>query len=163
MRGARRSPRRRREFEEPRIQTCKVTLAGTQLDTGRSFAYLGSLRSQNSYVNFALAQPESELSPFAAEYRPKAACSTQNKAKRANEIVFLLLVRDQEVDGSNPFAPTTFLPPFHAGSSFDGASLGSFNFASRLHFRPFRSKPAARRGSRVDAEIAVIGALVVKG
>ena len=33
---------------------------------------------------------------------------TQNKAKRANKIVFLLLIRDQEVDGSNPFAPTIF-------------------------------------------------------
>jgi hypothetical protein len=31
---------------------------------------------------------------------------TQNKAKRANKIVFLLLIRDQEVEGSNPFAPT---------------------------------------------------------
>ena len=39
-------------------------------------------------------------------YRPKRACSTQNKAKRANRIVFLQLVRDQEVEGSNPFAPT---------------------------------------------------------
>src|SRR6266702_6513733 len=48
----------------------------------------------------------SEMSPFAAEYRPKPACSTQNKAKRANEIVFLLLVRDQGVGGSNPLAPT---------------------------------------------------------
>jgi hypothetical protein len=55
------------------------------------------------------AQGESTLSPFAAEYGPKSACVTQNKAKRANKIVFLLLVRDQEVDGSNPFAPTTSL------------------------------------------------------
>jgi hypothetical protein len=46
------------------------------------------------------------VSPLATEYRPKRVCSTQNKAKRANKIVFLLLVRDQEVEGSNPFAPT---------------------------------------------------------
>ena len=49
---------------------------------------------------------ESDLSPIAAEYGSISACSTQNKAKRANKIVFLLLIRDQEVDGSNPFAPT---------------------------------------------------------
>ena len=49
----------------------------------------------------------SDLSPIAAEYGAISACSTQNKAKRANKIVFLLLIRDQEVDGSNPFAPTT--------------------------------------------------------
>ena len=48
----------------------------------------------------------SDLSPFAAEYGAKTACSTQNKAIRANKIVFPLLARDQEVDGSNPFAPT---------------------------------------------------------
>jgi hypothetical protein len=46
------------------------------------------------------------VSPLAAEYRPKRTCSTQNKAKRANKIVFLLLVRDQEAEGSNPLAPT---------------------------------------------------------
>src|SRR2546429_5086727 len=51
----------------------------------------------------------SDLSPMAAECRPISACSTQNKAKRANKIVFLLLIRDQEVDGSNPFAPTNLL------------------------------------------------------
>ena len=51
----------------------------------------------------------SDLSPIAAEYGSISACSTQNKAKRANKIVFLLLIRDQEVDGSNPFAPTTSL------------------------------------------------------
>ena len=49
----------------------------------------------------------SDLSPIAAEYGSISACSTQNKAKRANKIVFLLLIRDQEVEGSNPFAPTT--------------------------------------------------------
>jgi hypothetical protein len=49
---------------------------------------------------------ESDLSPFTAEYQPKRTCSTQNKAKRANKIVFLLLVRDQEAGGSNPLAPT---------------------------------------------------------
>ena len=46
------------------------------------------------------------MSPITAEYRPMSACLTQNKTKRANKIVFLLLIRDQEVDGSNPFAPT---------------------------------------------------------
>ena len=46
------------------------------------------------------------MSPLAAEYRPKRTCSTQNKAKRANKIVFLLLVRDQGVGGSNPLSPT---------------------------------------------------------
>jgi hypothetical protein len=51
----------------------------------------------------------SDLSPIAAEYGSISACSTQNKAKRANKIVFLLLIRDQEVDGSNPFAPTIYL------------------------------------------------------
>ena len=45
---------------------------------------------------------ESDLSLLTAEYQPKSACSTQNKAKRANKIVFLLLIRDQEVGGSNP-------------------------------------------------------------
>jgi len=50
---------------------------------------------------------ESDVSPLAAEYRLKLDCSTQNKAKRANKIVCLLLFRDQEVEGSNPFAPTT--------------------------------------------------------
>src|ERR1700758_2354364 len=50
----------------------------------------------------------SDLSPIAAECRPISACSTQNKAKRANKIVFLLLMRDQEVEGLNPFALTTF-------------------------------------------------------
>ena len=53
---------------------------------------------------------ESDLSPIAAEYGSISACSTQNKAKRANKIVFLLLIRDQEVDGSNPFAPTIISP-----------------------------------------------------
>jgi hypothetical protein len=53
----------------------------------------------------------SDVSPLAAEYRPKRVCSTQNKAKRANKIVFLLLVRDQEVEGSNPFAPTIEIRP----------------------------------------------------
>jgi hypothetical protein len=41
----------------------------------------------------------SDLSPIAAEYGSISACSTQNKAKRANKIVFLLLIRDQEVAG----------------------------------------------------------------
>ncbi len=45
-----------------------------------------------------------DLSPIAAECGSISACSTQNKAKRANKIVFLLLIPDQEVDGSNPFA-----------------------------------------------------------
>ncbi len=40
---------------------------------------------------------ESDLSPFTAEYQPKRTCSTQNKAKRANKKVFLLLTRDQAV------------------------------------------------------------------
>jgi hypothetical protein len=53
---------------------------------------------------------DSDLSPFTAENQPNSAYSTQNKAKRANKIVFLLLVRDQEVEGSNPFAPTTYFP-----------------------------------------------------
>ena len=39
------------------------------------------------------------MNPFAAEYQRKSSCLTQNKTKRANEIVFLLLVRDQEVGG----------------------------------------------------------------
>jgi hypothetical protein len=52
---------------------------------------------------------ESDLSPFTAEYQLKRACSTQNKAKWANKIVFLTLVRDQEAEGSNPLAPTTYL------------------------------------------------------
>src|SRR5438445_256893 len=39
---------------------------------------------------------ESDLSPIAAEYGSISACSTQNKAKRANKIVFLLLIRDQQ-------------------------------------------------------------------
>ncbi len=46
----------------------------------------------------------SDVSPYTAEYQPKSACSTQNKAKRANEIMFLLLIRDQQVVGSNPIA-----------------------------------------------------------
>jgi len=60
-------------------------------------------------ANFA-THNGSDLSPIAAEYGSISACSTQNKAKRANKIVFLLLIRDQEVEGSNPFAPTTFQP-----------------------------------------------------
>ena len=60
-----------------------------------------------SHPRGAVGKVESDLSPFTAEYQPKRTCSTQNKAKRANKIVFLLLVRDQEVEGSNPFAPTT--------------------------------------------------------
>ena len=55
-----------------------------------------------------MGQVESDLSPIAGEYRPISACLTQNKARRANKIVYLLLVRDQEVEGSNPFAPTIF-------------------------------------------------------
>src|SRR6267142_2347578 len=55
-------------------------------------------------------QVESDLSPITAECRPISACSTQNKAKRTNKIVFLLLIRDQEVEGSNPFAPTILFP-----------------------------------------------------
>jgi hypothetical protein len=39
----------------------------------------------------------SDLSPITAEYGSISACSTQNKAKRANKIVFLLLIQDQEV------------------------------------------------------------------
>ncbi len=38
-----------------------------------------------------------DLSPIAAECGSVSACSTQNKAKRANKIVFLLLIPDQEV------------------------------------------------------------------
>jgi|HubBroStandDraft_3_1064219.scaffolds.fasta_scaffold16735_4 hypothetical protein len=37
----------------------------------------------------------SDVSPFAAEHKPKRASATQNKTKRANKIVSLLLVRDQ--------------------------------------------------------------------
>src|SRR4029077_9291640 len=53
-------------------------------------------------------QVESDLSPIAAEYRPISACLTQNKTKRANKIVFLRLIRDQELEGSNPFRPDQF-------------------------------------------------------
>ena len=45
--------------------------------------------------------------------------ATPDKALR----IFATLVRDQEVDGSNPFAPTIFLPQFHDGSDFVDASL----------------------------------------
>jgi hypothetical protein len=38
-----------------------------------------------------ISQVESDVSPFASECQPKPTCSTQNKAKRANEIVFLIL------------------------------------------------------------------------
>ena len=64
-----------------------------------------------------MPQIESDVSPFTAEQRPESACSTQNKAKRANEIVFLLLVRDQEVGGSNPLAPTNFFNKLSDSSS----------------------------------------------
>jgi hypothetical protein len=59
-------------------------------------------------ADFATHQYGSDLSLIAAEYGSISACSTQNKAELANKIVFLLLIRDQEVEGSNPFAPTTF-------------------------------------------------------
>ncbi len=49
---------------------------------------------------------ESDLSPFTAEYRAKSTCMTQNKTKQANKMMFLFLVRDQAVGGSNPLAPT---------------------------------------------------------
>ena len=39
----------------------------------------------------------------------------------------VLIVRDQEVDGSNPFAPTIFLLQFHMGNSFVGASACAIN------------------------------------
>src|SRR5207244_11471281 len=64
---------------------------------------------RNEAIKRPILRPQqygSDLSPIAAEYGSISACSTQNKAKRANKIVFLLLIRDQEVDGSNPFAPT---------------------------------------------------------
>src|SRR5271169_7245919 len=70
-------------------------------------------RTKRSNGRFCDSKVESDLSPIAAEYRPMSACLTQNKAKRANKIVFLLLIRDQEVEGSNPFAPTTFFLPSH--------------------------------------------------
>jgi hypothetical protein len=37
--------------------------------------------------------------------------------------VFLLLIRDQEVDGSNPFAPTNFFNDLHVISGFPSAPL----------------------------------------
>jgi hypothetical protein len=36
------------------------------------------------------------------------------------------LVRDQEVEGSNPFAPTNFLKHFHAISGFSSTALWAF-------------------------------------
>ena len=49
---------------------------------------------------------ESDLSPFTAKYRAKSTCMTQNKTKQPNKMMFLFLVRDQAVGGSNPLAPT---------------------------------------------------------
>lgn len=40
---------------------------------------------------------ESDVSPLTAEYGLKRARATQDKAKRASDIVFPVLVRDQEV------------------------------------------------------------------
>src|SRR5215472_9912098 len=53
-----------------------------------------------------IGKVESEPGPITAEYRVRLACVTQDKTKRANKMMFLLLVRDQEVGGSNPLAPT---------------------------------------------------------
>jgi len=53
---------------------------------------------------------EPNVSPLTAEYRPQSGCSTQNKAKRTNKMVFRVLVRDQEVGGSNPLGPMTCPP-----------------------------------------------------
>jgi hypothetical protein len=66
--------------------------------------------SKNASLSGRSQEVGSDVSPYTAEYQPKSAWLTQNKAKRANEIMFLLLVRDQEVGGSNPLAPTNFLP-----------------------------------------------------
>lgn len=41
---------------------------------------------------------ESGLGPVWAEYRAKQACVTQNKTKWANKMMFLFLVRDQDLD-----------------------------------------------------------------
>ncbi len=106
---------------------------------------------------------ESDLSPIAAEYRPIWACLTQNKAKRANKIVFLLLIRDQEVGGSNPLAPTTFLQTNQtvtetscSGTASNLGSLGSIetNEAGT-------SKPTPQRFHHIFAERHVILNLVV--
>jgi hypothetical protein len=65
----------------------------------------------------------SDLSPIAAECRPISACSTQNKAKRANKIVFLLLIRDQEV--SRPKSPIRYLECyFFLGSKIRETPVG---------------------------------------
>src|SRR6266480_4121424 len=62
------------------------------------------LTSVQAYRKKTTPRAKLDLSPIAAECGSISACSTQNKAKRANKIVFLLLIPDQEVDGSNPFA-----------------------------------------------------------
>ena len=54
----------------------------------------------------------SNLGPNAAENQVKRCGRLQNKAKRAYKIVFLPLVRDQGVGGSNPLAPTICLREF---------------------------------------------------
>src|SRR5207249_656795 len=46
------------------------------------------------------------MGPIAAENRVKPWSKTQNQAKRINKIVFLSLLRDQGVGGSNPLSPT---------------------------------------------------------
>ena len=48
----------------------------------------------------------SNLGAIAAKNRVKPWCETQNQAKRINEIVFLWMLRDQGVGGSNPLSPT---------------------------------------------------------
>ena len=87
-------------FHPVAVHTTSSDLDQTNVSASKALLSPDQSRKMDSKV-------ESDLSPIAAEYWSISACSTQNKAKRANKIVFLLLIRDQEVEGSNPFAPTT--------------------------------------------------------
>jgi hypothetical protein len=72
---------------------------------------------------FSRCKLGSNLGPNAAELGPKSGTTTQNKAKRTNEIDFISRLCKQGVAGSNPVTSTKIINK-HAGYERQGENVG---------------------------------------
>jgi len=81
-------------------------LKRSQISTAKWHWYSAGQGLRLPAVCLVARKVRSNLGPDVDELGPKPSTTTQNKARRTNEIDFLQLPWAQEVRGSNPRAPT---------------------------------------------------------